>query len=459
MSFKNIVLLTDFYKPSHWKQTPPGMEASFSYFESRGGYTADTMFFGLKYYLKKYLSGNIVTPSFIQEGKEVCDDALGPGIFNIKGWEYIAEKHHGKLPIRIRAVPEGSIIPIKNALMTVENLDPACYWLTNYLETLLSLNWYPITVATYDREVKKILKQYLRLTGTVNNTDHMFHDFGFRGSSSVETAAIGGAAHLINFAGTDTIPGWLMLRQYYGGVGNRLGDSIPAAEHFTITSWGRDFEKDAFRNMLTQFPEGPVAIVADSYNIYEACETFGTMFKEDILNRDGLVVIRPDSGDPLEVLPKIFDILGTHFGFTVNQKGYKILPDQLRVIQGDGVDLEKITLILQKMMDLGWSADNIAFGCGGALLQKHDRDTHKFAFKCSAAKVNGEWRDVYKDPITDHGKKSKAGRLDLIKTSDGYRTVRIDHQAQHAESVLQTVFEKGDILVDDDLDTIRKRAS
>lgn len=448
---ENILLLTDSYKISHFSQYPPETETVFSYFESRGGYADELVFFGLRYILKKYLADFVVTREKIEEAAEILGEHLNPGAFNRDGWEYILDKHHGILPVTIKAVPEGTVIAPRQVLMTVENNDPKCFWLTNYLETLLVQVWYPITVATYSREVKKVITKYLLKTG-YDAADFKFHDFGFRGASSVETAAIGGAAHLVNFLGTDTLAALPLLKKYYGKA---IGHSIPAAEHSTITSWGRLNEKEAFKNMLIQYPKGPVAVVSDSYDIYQACRTWGDELYSLVMNREGTLVIRPDSGDPHEVIPKMLEILGSEFGDEINRKGYRLLPPQVRIIQGDGVSLQTIETILETITQLGWSADNLVFGCGGALLQKCNRDTHKFAFKACAVKIKGVWRDVYKDPITDPGKTSKKGRLDLIY-KDGYKTVPLD---PNNKSVLETVFENGQVFENYSLDDIRERAA
>ncbi|KAJ8301275.1 hypothetical protein KUTeg_020262 [Tegillarca granosa] len=224
------------------------------------------------------------------------------------------KKHDGHLPLRIKAVPEGEVIPFKNVLLTVENTDPHCYWLTNYFETLLVQVWYPMTVATNSRYQKEIIAKYLDETADdLSGLPFKLHDFGFRGSSSVESAGIGGAAHLVNFQGTDTIAGISTAKQYYGC--EMAGFSIPAAEHSTITTWGQDGELEAFNNMLTKFPSGPMACVSDSYNIWNACEkVWGEDLKDTIIKRGengGVLVVRPDSGDPPEVVVK--DLLLTVF--------------------------------------------------------------------------------------------------------------------------------------------------
>jgi nicotinamide phosphoribosyltransferase len=326
----NIIMLTDSYKISHWKQYPPGTEIVYSYFESRGGKFPEVAFFGLQYFLKRYLEGVTVTRAKIDQAEEYCDAHLGPGIFNREGWEYILKVHGGVLPISIKAVPEGTVVPVKNAMMTVENTDPKCYWLVNYMETLLVQVWYPMTVCTQSRAQKEMIYKYLLKTGAEDPScvNLMLHDFGFRGVSSVESAATGGAAHLVNFMGTDTMAGYVCARMYYNEP--MAGISVPAAEHSTITSWGRENESDAFKNMLTSFPAGLVSVVSDSYDIYNACSNiWGKELKELIENRPpitddkgnvivpGRLIVRPDSGEPKVIVVECLEKLGEAFGTTV----------------------------------------------------------------------------------------------------------------------------------------------
>jgi nicotinamide phosphoribosyltransferase len=437
------MLLTDSYKISHYKQYPPNTSSVYSYFESRGGKFDDITFFGLQFLLRNYLEGVVVTKEKIDQAEHLYNQHFGDAsLFYRAGWEHILNAHGGKLPVRIMAVPEGVSIPVHNALITVENTDPACFWLTNFLETLLVQVWYGSTVATQSRAIKKLILQYLEQTGNPELISFKLHDFGFRGVSSVESASIGGAAHLVNFKGTDTVAALSFIQQYYN-TNEVFGFSIPASEHSTITSWGRENEAKAYNNMLTQYSKGLVAIVSDSYDIYNACEKlYGEVLKDKILNREGTLVVRPDSGEPKEVVLKVVSILGEKLGYTTNAKGYKVLNPHIRVIQGDGVNYESITEILETLKANGWSADNIGFGMGGALLQKLDRDTQKFAFKCSCATVDGEDRDVFKDPVTDPGKRSKKGRLKLVKEGSGYKTVT---QGEPGEDVLETVFENGEL--------------
>jgi nicotinamide phosphoribosyltransferase len=457
----NFLLRTDSYKFTHWKQYPPETSGIYSYLESRGGMFSNTVFFGLQYYLRAYLEGPRFTQADIEQAQAFCQQHFGSPLFNQRGWNRLFEKHQGLLPVRIKAVPEGTVVPLQNVLVTIENTDPEFPWLTNYLETLLMKVWYPTTVATLSREIKKIIAGFLERTGDPSLLPFKLHDFGYRGVSSEETAALGGAAHLLNFLGSDTVAGIVLLQDYYGATG-MPGFSIPASEHSTITAWGKAHELDAYRNMLEAYPSGLVACVSDSYNVYHACEKlWGELLKPDIVHRNGTLVIRPDSGDPVPVLTKVFEILGAKFGYQTNAKGYRVLPSYIRVIQGDGVNMFTIQNMLYQLSKFsGWSADNIAFGMGGALLQQLNRDTQKFAFKCSAARIAGKWCPVYKDPVTDPSKNSKRGRLALLESQPGeFRTVEeLEDNRLDDEDRLVTVFENGEILLDDQLDAIRERA-
>ncbi len=453
----NICFLTDSYKASHYKQYPPGSQFVYSYFESRkGGVFPEVVFFGLQYWLREYLAGPVVTREKIDEAEALFRDHFsGSQLFNRPGWETILHRHGGRLPIRIKAAPEGTVVPESNVLITVENTDPEAYWLTNWLETLLVQTWYPCTVATQSRAMKKEILAALKHTGDPSLISFKLHDFGFRGVTCPEQAALGAAAHLVNFQGTDTVPGLVLARSVYQA--SMAGFSIPAAEHSTITSWGEHHEVDAMRNMLAQYPTGLVACVSDSFDIFRACsEYWGSILKEQVLARDGVLVVRPDSGDPPLIVVKVLERLGQAFGTTNNSKGFKLLHPKVRVIQGDGIDFSMLGKILEAMMQAGWSADNVAFGSGGGLLQKLNRDTQKFAFKCSSIVVNGQERDVYKQPVTDQGKKSKSGRFQLIRQENG--VIATVPQGGPGKDLLVNVFENGRILRSWTFDEVRDRA-
>jgi nicotinamide phosphoribosyltransferase len=465
----NLLLNTDSYKASHWLQYPPGTDATFFYVESRGGLHDRTLFYGLQAILKEYLSKPI-THADVDEARDVFAAHGEP--FNEAGWRYIVDTHGGHLPIRIRAVPEGMVVATHQALVTIESTDPNAYWVPSYLETMLLRLWYPVTVATISWHAKQTIRQFLERTSDDPEGQLPFklHDFGARGVSSAESAALGGSAHLVNFMGTDTVSGVLAAREYYHEP--MAGFSIPAAEHSTITSWGRENEVEAYRNMLRQFakPGSIVAVVSDSYDIYHAIrEHWGRTLREEVINSGATLVVRPDSGDPVDVVHQCLVLLDEAFGHTVNGKGYKVL-NHVRVIQGDGINPNSIKAILERATSAGYATDNLAFGMGGGLLQQLNRDTQKFALKCSAARVDGKWIDVYKDPITDKGKQSKRGRMTLLRHREygTFQTVPVPPAADSMAEVekpmgyddaMVTVWEAGRLLTDWNFAEIRHRAN
>lgn len=464
--YENIILKTDSYKMSHPMQYPKNIDYMHNYIESRGGCYGYTCFFGLQYYLKKYLTQTI-TEQMVDEAEILMKAHQVP--FYADGWRYIVRELGGKLPLRIRAAKEGSVIKNHNVLITVESTDPKTAWLVGWVETLLLKVWFPITVASFSYKLSCIIKYFLDKSSDNSDDELMFRlqDFGYRGVSSEESAAIGGAAHLVSFQGTDNLAAILCLRHYYQA--EMAGFSVPAAEHSTITSWGKNNELDAFDNMLVQFPHGIVSIVADSYNYFEAVDQIiGHKLKDKILKHDGFVTIRPDSGDPIANILFALESVEKNFGVTVNSKGYKVL-NKIRILQGDGINENAIWDILKAVCDQGFSAENIVLGCGGALLQGNmnssiNRDTHRFAMKCSAiTKGNSEIINVFKNPITDKGKISKQGRLDLICEGNAndpfaYKTININDLGlnnYHPNSMLDLVFENGEIKREQSLEQIR----
>ncbi|NIG52555.1 nicotinate phosphoribosyltransferase [Chitinophaga sp. Cy-1792] len=469
MTKENLVLLADAYKYSHHKLYIPGTEFIYSYLESRGGKFNETVFYGLQYFLKEYLEGVVITKEKIDEAEKELLEVFGRNdVFERSKFDYIVEKHGGKLPVRIKAVPEGTVVPVRNVLMTIENTDPACFWLTNFLETLLMQVWYPCTVASVSREIKKVVVDYYNKTASAEafaGIDFVLNDFGFRGASSVESAGIGGSAHLVNFSGSDTIPGSTFAKRYYQAK-TAPGLSIPATEHSICTLLGEEGELEIFKHVLDTFPTGTIACVSDSYNIFRACEEYwGTALKEQILSRQGTLVIRPDSGDPVQTLLRVFQILMDKFGYTTNEKGYKVLPPQVRVIQGDGISYSSIPGIFAALEQAGISAENLVLGMGGALLQRVNRDTQEFALKCSYAQVNGKHIDVQKSPaeldkdghLRTSFKKSKAGKLKLVVENGVFITVR-EEEFPDLKDQLVTVFENGHLTSNITFEAVRQNA-
>lgn len=420
IKFANSILIdTDSYKVSMWKQYPPNTKYVYSYITSRGGHYPKVMFLLLQAFIKDRL----MTP-ITQEEIDFADKfwtAHGEP-FNRAGWQYILDVHKGILPLEIRSIDEGLVVDTKLVLATIVNTDPECYWLTTWVETpALRAVWYGTTVATQSLYIRNIIRGYLEKSGDVAGLNFKLHDFGSRGVSSKESAMLGGMSHLATGAtGTDTAISILAAAEYYGADIFNTAWSIPAAEHSTITSWGRGREALAYENMITQFskPGSIYAVVSDSYDIYNAIDLWGNL-KDKILQGGGTLVVRPDSGDPIEVLPRLFKKLEKYFGVSVNDKHFKVL-NNVRVIWGDGINERSIQSILRVLVDvMGYSADNIAFGMGGALLQIVNRDTQEFAMKCSAAFVDGGWIDVFKDPVTDKGKVSAKGRFKVVIDANG----------------------------------------
>lgn len=480
----NLLLMTDSYKVNHWNQYPENTQNVYSYFESRlGAEYKETVFFGLQYLIKKHLIGKVVTKEKIDDAEWYYTWHFGdPALFNRKGWEYILEKHDGVLPIVIRAVEEGTPVTVGNALMTVEVLDELCDflipWVTNFLETMLTHVWFPSTVATRSREIKKVMKIALDKTCDAPELSlpFMLHDFGFRGTSSLESAGIGGLAHLVNFVGTDTVPALWTGINYYGANLKTLGFSVPASEHSVATAKGEQFEEEYLNRMIDEYPNGVVSIVADSYDITRFVNVYVRNAKEKILNRwkNGTaplnrVVIRPDSPRFKEDTPHaqvawLLETLWDIFGGTINSKGYRVLHPCVGVIYGDGLSIEEIGQIYRYVTNhfnfnengKGFDCSSVVVGQGGGLLQKLNRDTQRFAFKCSAQKRDGIWYDVQKNPL-DKTKASKAGRLALIKEDGEFKTIR-EEELNGRKNLLEIVFENGELIKDISFELIRNNS-
>lgn len=464
----NICLKTDSYKLNHWNQYPHGTQTVYSYYESRkGAKFDDTVFFGLQFILKKFLVGTVVTRENIEKAALLCKAHFGNDTyFNREGWEHILNNCGGKLPVRIKAVPEGMVIPINNVLMTVENTDEKCFWLTNFLETLLCQVWYPCTVATLSRNIKKMEKSYLEKTSDGGLLNFMLHDFGYRGVSSDDSAGIGGAAHLVNFLGTDTVVAMEYAMAFYNASLDGLAYSVAATEHSIMTARGQNGEEEVLTQLLNEYPTGILSVVSDSYDIYNFVDKLvGQTFKDRILKRDGIFVVRPDSVTPQHPTPEaemvwLAENLYKNFGGVINSKGYKVINPKVRLLWGDGIDYEGIELILRKLDEAGFAAENIAcFGMGGGLLQKMNRDTMRFAFKSSAQKRNGEWHDIFKNP-KDATKASKKGKLKLIRVEgshgSAFTTVT---ENEPGTDILETVFENGELVKDQNFADVRKNAT
>lgn len=461
----NPILATDSYKVAHFQAFPSNVTGMHSYIEARTGGRHLIVPFGLQMYIEKYLTEK-VTMEHIDEADAFFKAHGEP--FNRKGWEKVVTQYDGYLPVTIRAVPEGLPVPSGNAIVTVECTDPDLFWLSSYLETALQRGvWYPTTIASMDYDIKREIKRFYEISGAdMGLLPFALHDFGARGVTSAEQAEVGGAAHLVNFMGSDTIEGVRAANFYYKAP--MAAFSVPATEHsvqcsFSLrdTKGGGDLEylRHQIKNLAK--PGGIVSIVIDGYDVYRAAELLCTELKDDIIASGAKVVFRPDSGDMMEVVPRILRLQEMAFGTTLTSKGYKKI-NTVGIIQGDGVDHMAIKTLLGNILAMGYSADCVIFGSGGALLQKVNRDTYRWAQKASAVLVDGEWVGIAKNPVTDPGKVSKKGRLTLVrsKLTGEYSTVSLDVQLDvEFEDVMQLVYKDGTIFNKTTLDEVRGRAS
>ncbi|GAA4557239.1 nicotinate phosphoribosyltransferase [Pseudonocardia xishanensis] len=440
----NLIIDTDNYKHCHYPLYPEGTEYVSSYIESRGGAFPVTMFVGLQVYLREKLMKPITLEDIDEAEFVVREQGMH---FNRNNWLGILNDHGGYLPVEIEAVPEGTVLPSRNVVVQVINTDPEYFWATSFFETaLLRAVWYPSTIGTVSWLSKMVIKEALdRTADSSAGLRHMLHDYGARGVSSQQSAALGGLAHLVNFNQSDTVPGILAAKRYYNA--GKVSNSGPNAEHAGFCAWGRDDEVGAIRNMLeTYAPEGCALVLTDTYD-HENCvkNIIGGELKEMVQNFPGLVGIRPDSGDIVEVTADTTGWLMDIFGYTVNSKGFKVLPPFVRVVQGDGVNFHSLPQVYMELERRGFSAENAVFGMGGGLLQHWNRDTNNFGQKASAACVDGQWRDIAKSPTGAAFKASKKGRLALKYENGTYTTVP-KGSIPESENVLQPVFRDGKLL-------------
>lgn len=465
----NLVTDTDSYKFSHPFMFPGGMSNMYSYFASRGGAFHKVQSVGLQGFLKKRMV-NRIAKKHVDEAERIASAHGEP--FYREGWDAIVNDHDGFCPVTIRAVPEGSLVPTGVVSFDVElsEPDPRLFWLPSHIETALVRNWYPSIVATTSLFCKKAILEALVKSADDPMSEVMFklHDFGSRGVSSEESARIGGAGHLANFLGTDTVEALRYILHYYNVEGGMPGFSIPASEHSNRCAWGKIGEFTGFRQLVKTFlydrqlpPGAPklVACVSDTYDLYNAIENgwCDPELSEYVRQSGGTVVVRPDSGDPVEVLLTSLAIFERKVGMRTNGKRFKVLPSHYRLIQGDGITYESIQEILHEVLARGYSASNLAFGMGGGLLQMVNRDTGKYAYKAAAGLLNGDWIDMFKSPLTDPGKRSLRGHLATVR--DGFGGPLVTVRGPRPDDMLKPVFCNGKILKDFTWDEVRANAN
>lgn len=477
---KNPILSSDSYKMCHFAQYPKGTERVASYITARGskmGAIDGVVALGDTAFIADVLMTQI-TQTDIAVAESYCEAHGVP--FHRAGWETIVNEYNGYLPLTIYAVPEGTVLPFSVPYVVIWNNgepDERLGWVTSWVESqFLSYYWYMSTVATKSREIKRVISKYLHMTGNPLLLLYKLHDFGYRGAAP-GAAHLGGMAHGVNFRGSDTLEALQAVNHYYPGnmTAQTLASmtSIPASEHSTTTSWGRDGEFAFYKNMVKTYGHQMFSVVIDSYDTMRALDMFckvqpgetKTLYQM-VKEMGGCAVMRPDSGDavqmPVDVVAYLIDNLPD---VVRNDKGYMVLPSYAAVIQGDGIDAPEVEAILKKLEYMGFSADNIAFGMGGGLLQKVNRDTLKFAMKAFEITIDGEQRSVVKDPITDSGKKSLDGFHMTYRLADGtYAAFKRDADIPYgAELAMEQVYfhNKGNIqptIQTESFDNVRARA-
>lgn len=488
----NPLMAIDFYKADHRRQYPEGTEYVYSNFTPRSsrlanmldGFDDRVVFVGLQGYINRVLIEQWKREFFdkpksevIKKYKHRMDSSLGEGAIPVSHIEALHDL--GYLPLRIKALPEGSRVNIKVPMFTVVNTLPEFYWLTNYIETSISAEiWKPCTTATIAYEYKRLLTEYAIKTGApLEFVDIQAHDFSFRGMSGAHDAAQAGIGHLSSFIGTDTVAAIDYVEDYYGSE-NVVGVSVPATEHSVMCMGTKDEEIETFRRLIKElYPSGVVSIVSDTWDFWKVITEFAVTLKEDILNRTpnalGLAktVFRPDSGDPVKIIcgdpdaPKAspeykgaVECLWETFGGTETEKGYKLLNERVGLIYGDSITLERASAILKGLEEKGFASTNIVFGVGSYTYQYMTRDTFGFAMKATWGQVNGEGREIFKNPKTDDGqKKSATGMLRVEKTENGFQLLDRQTRDQEREGELKTVFENGTLVLKTKFDHIREK--
>lgn len=502
----NPLIYTDFYKVHHHHMYPLRTIMIYSNLTPRKSRIIgidSIVVFGLQHFIKKYLLGKFGVEFFNKPWQEIDEEYKYAIDINT---EHIKKLHElGYLPLEIKSLPEGSRCPIGVPCLTIRNTHPDFYWLTNYLETLLSCQlWQPMTSATIAAEYYKLLSKYaLETTGSESFVQWQAHDFSMRGMSSLESAILSGMGHLTSFTGTDTIPAIYALRNSYSATG-LIGDSVPATEHSVMCMGTKESEIDTFEHLLNLYPTGILSVVSDTWDLWKVLTEYLPKLKEKVLARDGKLVIRPDSGDPVDIIcgtsnfegdnydeavldgwsdsasvqeKGVIELLWDVFGGKTNEYGYKELDPHIGAIYGDSITLDRAEEICKRLKSKGFASTNIVFGVGSFTYQYNTRDTFGFAMKATYGEIAHvvdedmfdqggptigemlvEAREIFKDPITDDGTKRSAKGLLQVYTENGARKLKDQCCWDEEQSGdLQTVFIDGELVIEDNLETIRKR--
>jgi nicotinamide phosphoribosyltransferase len=509
------LLNTDGYKTGHIRQYPTGTEFVYSNWtprKSRVPGISHIVHFGLQHFIKKWLVEDFNTNFFgvdknlaVRSYKRIMDNYLGKDSVDCSHIEALHDL--GYLPLHIKSLPEGARVPMRCPAATVINTDRQFYWLTNYIETMMSAElWGPTTSATIAREYKHILMHWANVTGgDLNFVQFQGHDFSMRGMYGVEAAKLSGMGHLTSFVGTDTIPAIIELEKYYGANGDTelVGCSVPATEHAVMCAGGKEDEIDTFRRLITEiYPNEIVSVVSDTWDLWRVLVDYLPSMKQEILARDGKLVIRPDSGDPVDILcgmPKssynvidgvyyrsedvvilgneidmyaekdavplsvaqvkgVIELLWDTFGGTITSKGFKQLDSHIGAIYGDSITLERAQQICERLAAKGFASTNVVLGIGSYTYQYNTRDTFGFAVKATWCQTNGVAHNIFKDPVTDDGTKKSARGLIRIELENGdYRYYDEQTPEQEAVGELKTVFLNGRMFNETTLTEVRER--
>lgn len=479
----NPMTLADGYKLDHRRQYPQGTEYVYSNWTPRGSRIPGinhVVFFGLQYFLEKYL-GEEFDKFFKADEDDVVakytrrvNGYLGP---NEIGDEHIRALHRlGYLPLEFKALPEGTSVPLRVPMLTVENTLPEFFWVVNYIESLMScVLWMPMTSATIAKRMRGLLESYAEKTGSPKEfVDWQGHDFSFRGMAGVEAAVLSGMGHLTQFTGTDTIPAIDAVEEYYDVDSDEylVGGSVAATEHSVMCAGGKDDEEETYRRLLRLYPGGLLSVVSDTWDLWKVLTETIPNLKDEILARDGKLVIRPDSGNPADILcgtatvrqlaqwdngrartkvmsPSelgVVELLWQEFGGTITETGHKLLDSHIGVIYGDAINFERATEILQRLDAKGFASANVVFGMGSYGYQYQTRDTFGFAMKATNVIIDGVETPIFKAPVTDNGeKKSLTGRIAVLPNLETGELYAVENASSWAlkESLLTTVWKDG----------------
>lgn len=479
----NPLLLTDGYKVDHRRQYPTGTTLVYSNWtprKSRIEGVDEVVFFGLQYFIKKYILEDF-EQYFFKQPKEKVIAEYSRRINNYLGENQVGTKHiedlHdlGYIPMVFKALPEGVTVPLRVPMFTMYNTLPEFFWLTNYFETLLSaVVWMPCTSATIAKQYRLVLDKYARETSSMPEfVDWQGHGFSMRGMAGVEAAIISGMGHLLSFTGTDTIPAIDFLEKYYNANSDKelIGGSVAATEHSVMCMGTIEDEIGTFKRLICEvYPKGIVSIVSDTWDLWKVLTDYLPKLKSEITDREGKVVIRPDSGDPVDIIcgnpdgkteheqKGVIELLWDTFGGQTNAKGYKELIPQIGAIYGDSITVDRANQICERLKQKGFASTNVVLGIGSFTYQYNTRDTFGFAMKATYGEVNGEGREIFKDPITDDGtKKSAKGLMKIVKENGKYKLIDQASWAEEQQGELKEVFRDGQLLVDESLAAIRKR--